>query len=43
MKAHQYPDEGTLIEVSDRVIKIMRTFNNLVENEVALESYKITE
>ena len=34
-------DEATLLEMSDRVIKIMRTFNNLVENDVILSEYLI--
>jgi hypothetical protein len=35
-------DETTLSEMSDRAIKIMRMFNNAVENDVILGSYRLS-
>jgi hypothetical protein len=34
-------DEDGLEQMSDRVIKIMRLFNNLVENDVVLGAYRV--
>jgi len=34
-------DEQMLEEMSNRVIKLMRTFNNLVENDVVLGRYNV--
>jgi hypothetical protein len=34
-------DEAGLEEMSDRAIKIMRLFNNLVENDVVLSAYRV--
>jgi hypothetical protein len=34
-------DEAALLEMSDRVIKLMRSFNNLVENDVVLGAYRL--
>lgn len=35
-------DEPALTEMSDRVIGIMRMFNNAVENDVVLGAYRVT-
>jgi hypothetical protein len=34
-------DEAALLEMSDRVINLMRSFNNLVENDVVLGAYRL--
>jgi hypothetical protein len=34
-------EESTLIDMSDRVIKIMRMFNNAVDNDVILGAYRL--